>query len=101
NLFSSTYATTAWISDGTLSLTYAPVATTLTVSLTNFAGTVTARWYDPSNGAFVAIGSYGNTGSQTFMTPGANQDGDTDWVLVLEASSTPTAPPTGLTAVVH
>jgi hypothetical protein len=46
---------------------------------------VTARWFDPSNAAFTAIGSFANTGTQTFTPPGNNGDGDGDWVLVLEA----------------
>ncbi len=87
NLYNSTYATTAWITDGSLSLTYVPSATTLTIAMNNFAGTsVTAQWYDPTNGTFTAItGSpFPNTGTQTFATPGTNSAGDPDWVLVLQ-----------------
>jgi hypothetical protein len=87
NLYNSTYATTAWITDGSLSLTYVPSAATLTVAMSNFAGpTVTAQWYDPTNGTFTKINGspFPNSSSQTFTTPGANSAGDPDWVLVLQ-----------------
>ena len=87
NLYTATYATTAWIPDGSLSLTYAPVSTTLTVNLSKFVRPVVARWYDPTNGTFSPIGGspFPNAGSYSFMTPVNNYGGDSDWVLVLEA----------------
>jgi hypothetical protein len=55
--------------------------------MAQLAGTVDARWYDPSNGAYKAIpGSpFPNQGTQDFASPGNDQDGDPDWALVLEA----------------
>jgi hypothetical protein len=87
NLYTVNYATTAWIPDGSLSLTYAPVSTTLTVDLSKFVRPVIARWYDPTNGTFSSIGGspFPNAGTYNFMTPVNNHDGDNDWVLVLEA----------------
>jgi len=87
NLYNANYATTAWIPNGSLSLTYVPSSpTTLTIAMSKFAGpTVTAQWYDPTNGTFTAVpGSFPNFGTQTFATPGNNSAGDPDWVLVLQ-----------------
>jgi Protein of unknown function (DUF4038)/Putative collagen-binding domain of a collagenase len=98
NLYTATYATTAWIADGSLAITYTPVAHTLTVAMSKFAGPVTPRWYDPSNGTFTAIGSsaLSNSGTKTFSTPGNNHDGNSDWVLVLDATAGGTSPVTVL-----
>jgi hypothetical protein len=86
NLTASNYATTAWVTDGSLAVVYDPAGNALTVNLAKFSGPVTARWYDPSNGTFTAItGSpFANSGSHVFSTPGANHDGNPDWVLVLQ-----------------
>jgi hypothetical protein len=96
----SNYATAARTTDGSLVLAYTPVSTTLTVDMTKLSGSVTARWFDPSNAAFRAISGspFSNSGTKAFATPGNNGDGDSDWVLVLEASSTnqPPSAPTGL-----
>ena len=82
------YATAASTSDGKLAIVYMPSSRTITVDLSRLAGTVTARWYDPSAGTFATdSGSpYANAGSQQFAPPGPNAAGDGDWVLVLEAS---------------
>jgi len=86
NLTAANYATTAWVTDGSLAVVYDPAGNALTVNLAKFSGPVTARWYDPSNGTFTAItGSpFANSGSHVFSTPGANHDGNPDWVLVLQ-----------------
>jgi hypothetical protein len=99
NMYNATYATTAWVPDGSLAIVYTPVASTLTVALSAFSRPVNARWYDPSNGTFASIAGspFAITGTQNFATPGANHDGDKDWVLVLDATPTATlAPPTNL-----
>ena len=87
NLTTATYCTTSWISSGSLALTYCPNASTLTVDLAKFSGPVTAQWYDPSNGAYSAISGspFPNSGTQDFITPGNNHDGDPDWVLMMSA----------------
>jgi hypothetical protein len=70
-----------------LALTYCPNASTLTVNLAKFSGPVTAQWYDPSNGTYTAISGspFPNSGTQDFITPGNNHDGDPDWVLAMSA----------------
>jgi hypothetical protein len=52
-----------------------------------FSGPVTARWYDPTDGTFTAIGGpLPNNGTVSLATPGTNAGGDDDWVLVLEVT---------------
>ena len=82
------YLTAARTRDGRLAIAYVPSARTLTVDLGIFSGPVSARWYDPTNGAFSAIGDgpLANDGSVSLTTPGANGDSADDWVLVLEAT---------------
>jgi hypothetical protein len=81
------YATAARTPDGRLAIVYAPTIRSLTIDMTKLSGPVTARWFDPSNGAYMAIeGSpFSNNGARSFTPPGDNHDGDGDWVLVLEA----------------
>jgi Protein of unknown function (DUF4038)/Putative collagen-binding domain of a collagenase len=88
NLPLANYTTTAWITDGSVALSYDPAGLPLTVNLANFSGPVSAAWYDPSNGTFtpVAGSPFTNSGSRSFPTPGVNHDGDTDWVLALEVN---------------
>jgi hypothetical protein len=82
------YVTAARTPDGRLAMAYVPSARTIMVDLGRLSGPVTARWYDPTNGRFTAIdGSpLANSGNVSLATPGANADGEDDWVLVLEAS---------------
>jgi hypothetical protein len=89
------YATAARTPDGSLVMAYLPTLRTVTLNMTQLSGPVTAQWYDPSNGTYTAISGspFSNTGTRNFSSPGNNHAGDGDWVLVLEASSTP-APPT-------
>jgi len=86
NLPTANYATTAWVTDGSLAVVYDPAGNALTVNLAKFSGPVTARWYDPSNGTYTAIAGspFANSGSHVFSTPGANHDANPDWVLVLQ-----------------
>jgi hypothetical protein len=86
NLTAANYATTAWVTDGSLAVVYDPAGNALTVDLAKFSGPVTARWYDPSNGTYTAIAGspFANSGSHVFSTPGANHDSNPDWVLVLQ-----------------
>jgi hypothetical protein len=85
----SDYATASRTPDGRLAIAYAPTIRPLTIDMTRLSGPVTARWFDPANGAYIAIvGSpFSNTGSRSFTPPGNNHDGDEDWVLVLEANN--------------
>jgi hypothetical protein len=88
NLPLANYATTSWITDGSVALSYDPAGLPLTVNLANFSGPVSAAWYDPSNGTFTTVAGspFTNSGSRSLSTPGVNHDGDTDWVLALEVN---------------
>jgi hypothetical protein len=81
------YATAARTPDGRLVIAYAPTIRPLTIDMTRLSAPITARWFDPANGAYIAIAGspFSNTGSRSFTPPGNNHDGDGDWVLVLEA----------------
>lgn len=72
---------------GTLGVIYMPSNRTMTVVMSGFAGSVTARWYDPTNGSYTAdAGSpVANSGTHDFSRASANNAGDNDWVLILTA----------------
>jgi hypothetical protein len=57
------------------------------VDLADFAGPVTARWYDPTDGEFRPISGspFTNSGTHTFTPTTNNSAGDKDWVLVLQS----------------
>jgi len=98
-IHTNNYVTTARISDGSVVLAYTPASTTLTVDMTKLSGPATARWFDPSNGTYRSISGspLSNARTMTFTTPGNNGDGDSDWVLVLEASTAFNPPPSAPT----
>jgi hypothetical protein len=81
------YVTTASTPDGHLVLAYTPVSHSLRVDMTKMSGNTAARWFDPTNGAYVIVdGSpFPNSGMMVFNSPGNNSAGDSDWVLVLES----------------
>ena len=79
----------AAINKGSLGMAYCPRAATITVDMSRFSGKVLARWVDPTDGSFKAVGNspLQNNASRQFSTPGKNSAGDGDWVLVLETRS--------------
>jgi len=79
------YVTAAITADGTLGIAYLPQHTTVTVNMAKMSGPTTARWYDPTTGAYAAIGTIANTGTYQFTSPANHSDGTDDWVLVLQA----------------
>lgn len=86
---STTYVAAAATSEGDLLLAYVPPAHTgsVTIDMTKMSGTATARWFDPTNSTFTTDGTFSNTGTHAFTTPGNNNAGDADWLLVLETNS--------------
>jgi len=90
----SDYCTAARTSDGSFVIAYMPTAREITVNMVSLKSPANAKWLDPTNGAYktIAEGPIANTGTRKFTPPGNNHDGDSDWVLVLDASgSTPQA----------
>ena len=92
----SDFATTSRTTDGTLVISYLPTIRTVTYNMTRLAGPTTARWYDPTSGNFTTISGspFVNTGTKAFTPSGNNSIGNSDWVLTLEAISSPTPTPT-------
>lgn len=86
-----TYKPRALASDGSWGAVYCVDGTTVTIDLSLFRGTVTARWYDPTNGSYYATTggpTFANSGTHAFIASsehGNNAAGATDLVLVLEA----------------
>jgi hypothetical protein len=85
----NTYATAAMTSDGSTALIYAPTVRTMTVDMSRFSTPVSAKWFDPSNGSYIAISGspFVNSGTQKFTPVGNNGAGDGDWVLIFTASN--------------
>jgi hypothetical protein len=94
------YVTSAVTHDGLLGMAYLPQGGIVTVAMTKFRNTVTARWFDPSANTFTTIAGspFSNTGTQDFTSPGSNSAGDPDWVLLLEAIVDPPTLHISLTA---
>lgn len=80
------YAPCAYLSGVDLAMIYMPTNRTMTVDMSQFSGTVTARWFDPTSGDYeVDVASpLANSGTHEFSHAGTNDAGDADWVLVLE-----------------
>jgi hypothetical protein len=88
NLTENTYSPAAWVTDGSLAIVYDVTGCPTFVDMAKFKSAVTARWYDPANGAYTSIpGSpFTNSGRISFTPLAHNSGGDTDWVLVLQAT---------------
>jgi hypothetical protein len=83
-----TFATAARTPDGTLMMVYIPAIRTITVDMSKLSGPSVAHWYDPTTGKYVDVSTslLGNSGPRQFRPPSNNNDGDRDWVLVLETN---------------
>lgn len=84
----SDFAIASKTPDGAFVVVYMPTAREITVNMASMNAPATARWFDPTNGAYTAIpgGPFANTGMRQFAPPGYNHDGDGDWVLLLNAT---------------
>jgi hypothetical protein len=80
----------AYTADRKLALAYRRAtgggSQSIVVNLAAFAGSVTARWYDPTAGSDASIGTFDNSGMHTFDAPATNAAGQNDFVLLLEAN---------------
>lgn len=81
DVLESDYATAARTPDGRLAVVYAPTERTISVNRDALAADTRAVWLDPAAGTRHRVPM-----SSTFTTPGANADGDHDWLLVLTSS---------------
>jgi hypothetical protein len=84
----SDYTTAARTADGSYVVAYMPTARTITVNMSRLRGPAAAEWFDPSAGTYKVISGspFLNSGSHEFTPPGTNAAGDSDWVLLLNAS---------------
>jgi hypothetical protein len=84
----SDYATASKTPDGGFVVAYMPTARTITVNLASLKANASAKWFDPTNGAYTSIPGqpFPNQGTRTFTPPEKNHAGDSDWVLLLDAS---------------
>ena len=93
----STTITTGRASDGSFVASYLPAVSPITVDMTKLSGPlVNARWYDPTTGSYTTVAGspFPNTGTRVFIPTGNNSSGASDWVLLLQSSTSPTPTPT-------
>ncbi|MGH9957792.1 MAG: glycoside hydrolase family 140 protein [Pyrinomonadaceae bacterium] len=77
------YASAARASDGSSVIAYIPTRRTVTIALSQIAGTsARAWWFNPRTAVATLINTYPTSGTTTFTPPDAN-----DWVLVLDNAS--------------
>lgn len=86
------YAATARINDGSSVIAYIPTNRSVTIDLTQVAGTsARAWWFNPRTAAASSIDVYPTTQPVDFTPPDAN-----DWILVLDNASLNLPPPGAL-----
>lgn len=80
------YVAAAASPDGALLVAYIPPDHTgpLTLDMTVMSSHARAHWFNPATAAYTEIGTFSNTGTQTFDPPANNGTSFTDWVLLLE-----------------
>ena len=85
----SDFCTVAKTSDGSFVVAYMPTARTVTLNMAALKAPADAKWFDPTSGTYTAVpgGQLANTGTRQFTPPGTNSDGQSDWVLMLDASA--------------
>jgi hypothetical protein len=72
------YATAALTADGSFAVVYVPTERTVTFNLSKLRPGAAAQWFDPTSGAR-------KPAAAPFKTPGKNEGGKHDWVLVFRA----------------
>jgi len=89
------HAQAASSSDGSVVVIYSPSPRLLSINMGALNHPALATWFDPSNGTYKAVNSdpLPNSGIQQFISPGKNQDGDEDWVLLFRAVDQPPPSP--------
>ena len=79
------YVTGALSTTGKTAVIYLPSAHTVTVNMSKLTGPITAKWFDPTTGQYSTIGTFPNSGTHQFGSPGNHTDGNADWVLLLQS----------------
>jgi hypothetical protein len=80
------YATAAYSKDGTIAFLYMPGYREVCVNLERFRKDVTATWFDPTSGKYIADKkTFSNKGVAYLVPPLRNNDkGFDDWVLIIQ-----------------
>ena len=67
-----------------------PTARKITVDMSRLRAQAVAEWFDPSSGTYQVISGspFPNSGTHEFTPSSTNAAGDSDWVLLLNASET-------------
>lgn len=89
SMISASYVAAAATPNRTLLVAYVPPAHrgSITVDMTALAGAARGRWFDPTSGIYLDIGTdIPNAGTRPFLPPGTNSAGQNDWVLVLDCA---------------
>ncbi|PSB63068.1 hypothetical protein C7B79_15505 [Chroococcidiopsis cubana CCALA 043] len=69
--------------DGSYVMLYLPTSNAVTIQMDKISGErVKARWFNPRQGTWQAIGEFAAAGTKRFVPP--SHERDRDWVLVLE-----------------
>jgi hypothetical protein len=81
------YVAAAASPDGRLLLAYAGPGAhhAFRLDMTRMRGPVTARWFNPTTGAYTSLGTLPNRSTHEFMPPGDNGTGYDDWALILSS----------------
>ena len=72
------YVTAARTPDGRQAVVYLPTSRTISVNAGALPAGTQAAWVDPTSGRRTQVPM-----STTFTTPGTNDGGDKDWILLL------------------
>jgi hypothetical protein len=82
-------AVAALATDGSFGVIYSPSSRALTVDLSKLRGPLAATWFDPASGESREATQASDTDTQrrVFKSPARNAHGDTDWVLLLNATA--------------
>jgi len=87
------YVSAAVTAEGRTLVVYIPpravAPVRMSVDMTQLRNPVTAQWYDPTSGKYLDVrgGPFPNAGVKSYLTPGKNSAGATDWVLVLRTTN--------------
>ncbi len=89
------WATVGRSDDGAFAVVYAPWARDLSIDMGRIGSSVTATWYDPTSGRWIAVAGSPFTGGgvRSLAMPSRNDAGDSDHVLLLERGDAPPPPP--------
>ncbi len=78
------YAAAARAGDGSFAVVYLPSARPVTINMSRFNSSKTAKWFDMTDNTITDEGTYPNSGLLELPARPANKEGNYDWILILE-----------------